>query len=130
MATLPLNKPNPKVQGFTLIEVLLALLIIAIALTALLKATTEDVANTARLKDKTMRHWVGMQAMTMIQTGMLTIPANQELSKVTTIFGQRWYWRAKLSSLPLKNARQVTLTFSDKATGPFHDPLIGYTYYE
>lgn len=39
-------------KGFTLIEVLLALAVVAIALTALLKATSQDVANTQRIKEK------------------------------------------------------------------------------
>lgn len=40
------------VSGFTLIEVLLALTVIAIALTALLKATAQNTDNTHRIKEK------------------------------------------------------------------------------
>lgn len=39
-------------SGFTLIEVLLALSIIAIALTALLKAISQNVETTRRIKEK------------------------------------------------------------------------------
>lgn len=39
-------------SGFTLIEVLLALSVIAIALTALLKAISQNVETTRRVKEK------------------------------------------------------------------------------
>lgn len=41
-----------KTSGFTLIEVLLALTIIAVALTALLKAIAQNVEHTQRIKEK------------------------------------------------------------------------------
>ena len=87
-----LSKIYPKYSGFTLIEVLLALAIIAIAFTALLKATSQDIAATTRIKDKTISHWVATQGITLIQLGLLSSSNNQEISQVTTLFNQRWFW--------------------------------------
>lgn len=113
-------------MGFTLIEVLLALAVIAIALTALLKASAQNVANTAKIKDKTISHWVAMQGVALIQLGVLQVKPNQELSETTTMLGQRWYWRAKISPTPIKAMQQVTITVSKNQAGPFTDPLIAF----
>jgi general secretion pathway protein I len=94
--------------GFTLIEVLLALAIIAIALTALLKSTAQNVTNTHRLKEKTISHWVAMQGVSMIQLHLLPVKLNEDITQVTKMLGQRWYWRAKITKtsipFPLKSA--------------------------
>ncbi len=115
-------------RGFTLIEVLLALSIIAIALTALLKATAQNVSNTQRIKEKSISHWIAMQAVAMVQTDIVQIPASQEITKVTSMLGQRWYWRAKLSPTPIKSLQQITISLSKNQAGPFIDPLIAYRY--
>ena len=80
-------------KGFTLIEVLLALAIIAISLTALLKATSEDISITDRIKNKSISHWVAMQGVAAVQLGLIKIHLNQEATEVTTLLGQKWYWR-------------------------------------
>lgn len=119
---------HQKQKGFTLIEVLLALAVIAIALTALLKATAQDIAHTERVKEKSISHWVAMQGVTAIQLGLVSIPTNQEITEVTSILGQRWYWRAKITATPVKAIQQINITVSDKAAGPFEDPLIAFRY--
>ncbi|WP_188883546.1 type II secretion system minor pseudopilin GspI, partial [Alicyclobacillus cellulosilyticus] len=83
-------------NGFTLIEVLLALAVLAIALTALLKATSQDVNYTQRIKERTISHWVAMQGVSAIQLGLITIPAGQPITEVTSMLNQNWYWRAQL----------------------------------
>lgn len=113
-------------KGFTLIEVLLALAIIGIALTALLKATAQNISNTQRIKEKTISHWVAMQGISMIQMGLVQPVESQESTEVTTMFGQRWYWRTKLSRTPVKTMQQITITVSKNQAGPFMSPLIGY----
>lgn len=119
---------NRHSKGFTLIEVLLALAVIAIALTALLKATSEDVTLTQRIKEKSISHWVAMQGVTTIQLGMVAINLNQEITQVTKMLGQQWYWRAKLTSTPVRTMQQISITISDKQAGPFKDELIAFRY--
>ncbi|MBA3536958.1 MAG: GspI family T2SS minor pseudopilin variant LspI [Tatlockia sp.] len=124
-----MNKPlKSKKSGFTLIEVLLALAIIAIALTALLKATAQNVSNTQRLKEKSISHWIAMQGVAMVQLNLVQIPDNQEITKVTSMLGQRWYWRASLSTTPIKSMQQITIRVSKNQAGPFADPLIAFRY--
>lgn len=118
-----------KQGGFTLIEVLFALAIVAIALTALLKASAEQVASMQAIKDKTISHWVAMQAVAMVQLDLVQPTANQELTKVTIMLGQRWYWRAKMSRTAIKNTQQITITLSKNQAGPFSDPLIAFRYH-
>lgn len=117
-----------KCHGFTLIEVLLALCIVAIALTALIKATAQTVTGTQLIKNKTIRHWVAMNAVAMIQTDLVTIPNQQEITKVTTMLNEKWYWRAKLLPTAMKHVQQIQITSSLYPTGPFNDLLIAFKY--
>lgn len=128
------KKPNNRFSilasgsGFTLIEVLLALAVIAIALTALLKTSAQNITNTNRIKDKTISHWVAMQGVAMIQLGLLQPTTSQEITQVTTLFGQRWYWRINTKATAIKSVFQVTIKTSKKQSGPFTDPLIAFRY--
>ncbi|HBI21431.1 MAG TPA: type II secretion system protein GspI [Legionella sp.] len=115
-----------KHAGFTLIEVLLALAVIAIALTALIKSTAQTVVGTARLKDKSISHWVGTQGVTMIQLGLLNISSNQPITQVTNMLGQRWYWRASMQATPIKNLQKISITVSKYPSGPFGDELLAF----
>lgn len=113
-------------SGFTLIEVLLALAIIGIALTALLKATAQNISNTQRVKEKAISHWIAMQGVSMIQLGLIQPLESQESTEVTTLFGQRWYWRIKISKTPVETMQQLTITVSKNQAGPFLNPVIAY----
>lgn len=115
-------------SGFTLVEVLLALAIIAIALTALLKAIAQNVENTQRIKEKTISHWVAMQGVAMIQLGLLQINQNQETTQDTNMLGEHWFWRAKTSSTSQQSIQLITIFVSSQKTGPFREELHAFRY--
>lgn len=115
-----------KSNGFTLMEVLVALAIVAIALTALLKASSQDVAYTQRIKEKTISHWVAMQGVTMIQLNLTPLALNEEITQVTTMFGQKWYWRAKLINSSIPSLYKIRIKVSPNQSGPFMDTLYAF----
>lgn len=121
-------KQRQRVRGFTLIEVLLALSVIAIALTALLKASSQNIDNTHRIKEKNISHWIAMQGVAMIQLNLLQVSSSQESTQVTNMLGQKWYWRAKASNTPIKKIQMLTISVSSKQSGPFRQELIGFRY--
>lgn len=115
-------------SGFTLVEVLLALSVIAIALTALLKVTAQNIENTQRIKAKTISHWVAMQGVAMIQLSLVQINQSQESTQATTMLGETWYWRGKLSPTPIKSMQQITILVSKNQAGPFMEELTAFRY--
>lgn len=117
-----------KIKGFTLIEVLLALAIISIALTALLKATSQNVNFTYRIKEKTVSHWVATQGVRAIQIGLIPIHPGQEITKSTIMLNKKWYWRASLQPSPIKNTQMIHVAVSPNPTGPFENELIAFRY--
>ncbi|CAM4421145.1 MAG: Type II secretion system protein I [Legionella sp.] len=117
-----------KASGFTLIEVLLALTIIAVALTALLKAIAQNVEHTQRIKEKTVSHWVAMQGVAMVQLGLLQISQSQETTQDTTMLGEHWFWRVKTSTTPIKSIQLITISVSTEKAGPFREELHAFRY--
>ncbi|MBA2647989.1 MAG: GspI family T2SS minor pseudopilin variant LspI [Legionella sp.] len=112
--------------GFTLIEVLLALAVITIALTALLLTTAQNISNTQRIKEKTISHWVAMQGVTMIQLNLIQLTPNS--TQATKLFDKPWFWRATLLPTPVQKMKQLIISVSPVQSGPFRQELIAYVY--
>lgn len=114
--------------GFTLIEVLLALSVIAISLTALLKAISENTIFTQRLKEKSLGQTVAMQAIYSIQLGLIPIAVNQENTSTMTMAGQTWYWRVFITPTSVNRMQRISIRVSRKAGSGFSEPLIAFRY--
>jgi general secretion pathway protein I len=85
-------------RAFTLIEVLIALMIIAIALAAAVRGTNESIRVTRHVSNVTAAHVVGMNVMSEIQVGMLTLDQSHPSARgKTNLLGQEWEWHASLS---------------------------------
>lgn len=81
-------------SGMTLIEVLVALAIAAIALTAIIKAASQNIRGTAHLQQKTIALWVGQEVMSEVQLGLLKLTDNSDNeTRATKMLDQTWYWR-------------------------------------
>src|SRR3990167_3785623 len=112
--------------GFTLFEVLVALMIIAISFTAILKASSQNIAQRIRVQDKIISQWVATQGIKLVQLGLVKASRQFSTTKVTTIFNQRWYWRVQYNPSPIPMVRQITLIISHNQDGPFIEQFIGY----
>ncbi len=113
-------------HGFTLIEVLIALAIISIALTALLLTTAETVRGTQRLHDKTIAHLVTTQGLTQVQLDLIPLGKNQSITQSFILFDQEWFWHAESTPTPLSSVECIKVTASPKKNGPFTEPLVGF----
>ena len=85
-----------KDAGFTLIEVLVALTILAVALAALVKAGSDHARNSAYLQERTLAHWAGSNLLAEYESGMR--PATDgELNGETGMGPYRFGYRARIS---------------------------------
>jgi general secretion pathway protein I len=88
---------NPGHGGFTLVEVLVALAIIAIALGALIRAGADAAANASYLRDKTFAHWVALNLIAEQQLRPDWPPVG--LSDGTAQFaGRDWPWQQEVEA--------------------------------
>lgn len=119
---------HKKHTGFTLIEVMVALTIIAISLGALLSASGSQASNAAYLKQKTLAHWVAVNELTLLNIEK-KFPALGEDKGSTSMANHDWYWIRKTEKVEgdNKNIRNVTFTvFSDKNYQQNLSTLKGY----
>ena len=57
-------------SGFTLLEVLVAMTILAVALAALIKGGFDHSRNTLYLQERTLAHWAGQNVLAEYESGM------------------------------------------------------------
>lgn len=78
-------------RGFTLLEVLIALAVLAIALAATIKGISSYVSNIAYLKERTLAHWVGMNALVELRTSG-QYPSAGEIEGDESMAGREFHW--------------------------------------
>jgi general secretion pathway protein I len=93
-------RSNYRRRGFTLIEVLIALTIVALSAGALLGAVTSSASNVIYLKEKTLAEWVALNRLTEIRIAV-DMPGEGRRKGNTTMAGMRWEWEEEVSELPL-----------------------------
>ncbi len=92
-------------RGFTLMEVMVALAILAIALAAIIKSTAENITNTAYLRDKTLAHWIAMNKLTELQ--VMDVWQTGRADGKTDFAERTWGWRTEIKDTPNGTVRRV-----------------------
>ncbi len=83
--------------GFTLIETLVALTVLAIALSAVLPAVRAVIAGQGRLEDRSFAQWVAMNALAELQTAP-DPPTAGERTGTEQMAGRTWAWHARVTA--------------------------------
>jgi len=84
-------------RGFTLIEVLVALAIVAIGMAAVLGALTSSASTVSYLRDKTFAQWVALnQIATLRISGQMTPTGNSDGD--VDFAGRSWHWRREVTA--------------------------------
>lgn len=97
--------------GFTLIEVMVALAIIAIALSSLIKASGNHTNSASYLKSKTLAHYVALNEINQFQIEKKW-PATGSKHKSAEMAGVEWYWSREIEKTEDKtdNVRVMKIT--------------------
>jgi general secretion pathway protein I len=96
------------VSGLTLIEVLIALAIIAIAMTAIIKAASQNIRSTTYLQTKSIAMWTAQQTMNEVRSGVLTIPMGDHTLKQTIkMLDQTFYVEVTQAETPNKHISKI-----------------------
>ena len=97
---------RPRTGGFTLIEVLVALAIVAIGMAAVLESLTSSANTALFLQDKTFAEWV---ALNRIETVRLSsaIPVVGTSSDNLDYAGRSWEWQQKVTDTKIKGMVQI-----------------------
>ena len=102
-------------RGFTLVEVLVAVAIVALAVTGILVAMMRQIDGTAYLRDKMFANYV---ALNQAELALLTnahsnqLPT-QTLSGSDEMAGRTWYWRTQPKAIQQPGVTQLVITVSD-----------------
>jgi len=95
-------------RGFTLLEVIIALTIIAVALAAAISAASATVYNAAGLQERTFAHWVAMNKITELQV-MQEFPAPRKTTGSTLMAEHEWFWTMEVVETQDKTVRKVEI---------------------
>ncbi len=122
-----IKKNKRSQQGMTLIEVLAALAIVAIALMAVIQTTGMSTRQLTRVQDVAQAYWVSKNAALRLQ---LNIEFNTggvgAWQGVDTFMGRSFYWSAKSTKVPERALIEIEVTTSFKQGDPMLNKFTSY----
>ncbi len=100
---------NKKNKGFTLLEVLVALAVFAVAAIALMRVSESQLQLSARLEDKTFAHWVALNMVSEMQANQDWPDLGEQTGKVS-MAGRDWKIIVKTLATPMNRVRRIEVT--------------------
>lgn len=113
-------------RGFTLVEVLVALAVLAIALAAIMRTMAQAIDTTATLREHDVALWVAQNRLAehMMRRdwpGVDTTNGDAEMG------GQKWFWREQVIATPEPKMRRIEITIRRTADSKDSSAkLVGY----
>jgi general secretion pathway protein I len=103
--------------GFTLVEVLVALVIVALGLTALMVAVNGTARTSGFLRDKTLAQWIALNRLTEVRLNMVKFGQNTDTGELD--FGNRkWHYDTRYFDTSIASMKRVVVRvyLGDKKT--------------
>jgi len=105
-------------RGFTLVEVMVALAVVAVALPALVFALQQQIDGTVYLRDKSLAHMVAINKLTEVR---IMAKAREQLLKGkdsgnSELAGRQWEWQLSSTETDLPDFYRVEIKVSASET--------------
>jgi|HigsolmetaAR202D_1030399.scaffolds.fasta_scaffold00009_99 general secretion pathway protein I len=99
-------------RGFTLIEVLAALVIVSLGMLAAIEAVSQTASNTTRMRDRTLAHWIALNRLTEVRLAPRA-PSIGKSSDEIEMAERRWRWTMEVSETPVESIRRIDISVSE-----------------
>lgn len=96
-------------KGFTLIEVMVALLVLSIALTGAVKVMGNGARNAALLSQKTFAQWVGLNQLTTVKLKGVWLKTGQSKGEVK-MADQQWQWEQNVIKTEIDDVNRLEVS--------------------
>ena len=100
---------NRVYRGFTLLEVMVALAVITLGLSAVIKTVTSTTSNTIHIRDKTFAYWVAQNQIAEIElTSGSPKPGFTDGEEM--LAGLTWHWTRKVEGTEDPDTNRVEVS--------------------
>ncbi|MDZ4260934.1 MAG: type II secretion system minor pseudopilin GspI [Pseudomonadota bacterium] len=110
--------PRAKQRGFTLLEAMIALMIVAMALPALITLVLTQLDGSAAIRDKTYAYWVAENQLTRVRLlqqqkakkALADYKVPDKDAGTVDLAGMRWQWQMKtiaMESMPVPGFKRI-----------------------
>jgi general secretion pathway protein I len=97
-----------RARGFTLVEVLVALMIVAVGLTALMVAVNGTARTSGFLRDKTLAQWIALNRLSEVRLNVVKFGQNTDTGELD--FGSRkWHYDTRYFDTSIASMKRVVV---------------------
>ena len=110
--------------GFTLIEVLVALVIVAVGMSVLMGAVTSSARTVAYMQDKTFAEWVALNQIATMRTSIKApgqVPAVGKTNGDVDFANRKWHWLQEVVASQVPGIMRIDVKVRPKDEGPSSD---------
>jgi general secretion pathway protein I len=99
---------TPRMSGFTLIEVLVAVMIIALGLTALMTAVSSTARTSGYLRDKTLAQWIALNRLSEVRLNVTKFGQNTDIGEVD-FANRKWHYDTRYFDTSIGSMKRVVV---------------------